>query len=122
MRWDEPLVILLAIAVGCLVVLTVVQVVPSLPTLRQAFIGIDVDPRLVGLVRGIVLYLLPLGAGTAVVWVQGWSNPLLVPLAGSAVGLIRLGESALDRWLRSNQNQPTPPPVASGDGRALAHP
>jgi hypothetical protein len=121
MRWDEPLVILLAIAVGCLVVLTIVQVVPSLPTLKQAFIGVDVDPRLVGLVRCILLYLLPLGAGAAVVWVQGWTNPLLLPLTGSVVGLIRLGEATLDRRLRPAQDQPDQPPVAGGSP-ALAQP
>lgn len=119
MRWNDPLVILLVIAVGCLVVLTVLIAVPSLPTLKQAFVGVEVDPRVVGLVRGILLYLLPLGAGAAVVWVNGWSNPLLVPLAGSFVGLIRLGESWADKLLKPGQNATNPAPVAGSGSPEL---
>ena len=120
MRWNDPLVILLTIAVACLVLLTVVSVVPSLPTLRQAFVGVGVDPRLVGLVRSILLYLLPLGTGAAAIWVQHWTHPLLVPVAGSMVGIIRLGEASLDRWLKPEQNEHNPPPVAGGGAPGLA--
>ena len=120
MRWDDPLIILLTIAVGCLVVLTVVMTVPSLPTLKQAFVGVNVDPRVVGLVRGILLYFLPLGAGAAVVWVQDWTHPMLVPIAGSIIGLIRLSESGIDKWLKPEQNVINPPPVAGGGSPELA--
>jgi hypothetical protein len=120
LAWNSPLIILLALAVALLAVLGAFVVIPTWPAIKDVLTGVDVDPRLVGLARGILLYFLPLGAGAAVVWVNGWTSPALIPIAASVVALLRLLESMADQKLKPAQNAPDPPPVAGGGGPGLA--
>lgn len=119
MSWTDPLVVLLALAVLAMVALVVIQVAPGLPSLLQTLRGVEVDPRVVGIVRGLALYYLPIGVGALVVWVNGWTHPLLVPAVPGLIALVRLAESAMDRALKPQQNMINPPPVAGGGSEEL---
>lgn len=82
--------------------------------LRALFVGVARDPLVVGATRAILLYLLPVAVMALVAYVQGWTNPRLVPLIPAAIALIRALEAAIDRALKPEQNAVNPPPVAGG--------
>ncbi len=119
MSWTDPIVILAALAVLAMFMLLLVMLIPSLPDLQQALIGVKVDPQVVGLLRGIVVYFLPIAVASTLVWVRGWTSPILLPIIPTVIALIRLLESMIDAHLKPQQNVVNPPPVAGGGGPEL---
>jgi hypothetical protein len=89
-------------------------VLPSTPAFKQLVGGVKADPVLAGLMRSLLLYVLPLAIGAATAYVQGWTDPRLLPLVPIALGAIRWAESAIDKLTKPDQNRPNPPPVAGG--------
>ena len=83
---------------------------------KQILIGVATDPLVVGVARAALLYLLPIAAAAGLAYVQGWTDPRLVPLVPLLVAFIRALESAVDRSLKPQQNQVNPPPVAGSGG------
>jgi hypothetical protein len=119
MAWTDPLVIIFGVAALALVAIVALAVLPSTPAFRQLVTGALADPTLVGLMRGLLFYVVPLALGGALAWVGGWTDPRLLPLVPLAGGLIRWAEGRFDRWQKPQQNAVNPPPVAGGGDRGL---
>lgn len=113
-NWNDPLVITFAIGVAAIVAIVALAVLPSTPAFKQLVVGVKADPQLVGLMRALLLYLVPVVVGAAMAYVQGWTDPRLLPLVPVLIGAIRVVEARLDAWMKPDQNRPNPPPVAGG--------
>ena len=119
MRWDEPLAIIFGVATLALVAIVTLAVLPTTPAFKQPVTGALADPTLVGLMRGLLFYVVPLALGGALAWVSGWTDPRLLPLVPLAGGFIRWAEGRFDRWQKPQQNAVNLPPVAGGGERGL---
>ena len=120
MAWQDPLMIVFALGVAAVVAIVALAVLPQTPAFRQLVVGVRADPQLVGLARALLLYLVPVVVGAAVAYVQGWTDPRLLPLVPLLVGAIRLAEGRIDQALKRDQNAVNPPPVAGGGDRGLS--
>ncbi len=83
--------------------------------IKALIVGIAHDPQFVGAARAFAFYVLPILASLLVGWLSGITDPkwLGVPLA--AIPFIRALEGALDRVLKSTQNDTYPqPPAGAG--------
>jgi hypothetical protein len=121
MNWNDPLVIIFGATALALVAIFALAVLPSTPAFRQILVGVAADPQLVGIMRALVAYIVPIGIGGAVAYVQGWTDPRLLPLVPLLIGAIRVIEGRLDGIAKPEQNAVNPPPVAgSGGGNPAA--
>lgn len=117
MTWTDPLVIIFGVAAAALVLIVALAILPSTPAFKAILVGVATDPVLVGLMRGLLVYILPIASGTLLAYVNGWTDPRLLPLVPLLIGAIRVGEARVDKWLKPQQNAVNPPPVAgSGAG------
>lgn len=117
MAYNDPLVIIFAVAAAALVLIAALAILPSTPAFKQILVGVSTDPQLVATMRALVAYVIPTIVGAAVAYVQGWTDPKLLPLVPILIGAIRIIEGRIDQTTKPMQNQPNPPPVAgSGAG------
>lgn len=84
--------------------------------LRMVLIGVSTDPLVVAAARALLFYVVPVALAASVAYVQGWTDPRLVPLVPFLVALIRATEGAIDRAKKPAMNQINPPPVAGSGG------
>lgn len=119
MKWDDPLVIIAALAAAALVGIVALAVLPSTPAFRQIVVGVKTDPQVVGLMRALLFYLVPTICAGVVAYLGNWTDPRLLPLVPILIGAIRLGEGRFDQMMKAKQNAPNPPPVAGGGDPGL---
>lgn len=114
MNWDSPLVIVAAVGVAAVVVILALALLPGTPAFKQIVVGVRASPALVGLMRSLLVYVVPLAASAAVAYVQGWTDPRLLPLVPILIGALRVGEAQFDQAMRPKMNSVNPPPVSGG--------
>lgn len=84
--------------------------------MRNLIVGIGHDPAVVGAVRALIIYALPVAVGLAVAYLQHLTDPRWVGIAVALIPVLRAVEGAVDRALRPSQNDVRPaPPAGAGD-------
>lgn len=80
--------------------------------MKQLLVGIGHDPAVVGAMRALVIYALPVAVGLVVAYLQHVSDPRWMGIAVALVPVLRAVEGAVDRALRPTQNDVYPRPPA----------
>lgn len=89
---------------------------------KRLIVGVGHDPLVVSAVRGLAYVAAPMAIDFAIVYVAHSTNPVLLSLAPSLSGLLRVVEGAIDRALKPDQNAVNPGPVAGGGDEGLRPP
>lgn len=90
-------------------------------TLKRAFVGIATDPALVGALRALLLYGLPIGATALIGYLGTIRDPRWLWLA-ALVPVIRAAEGAIDRALKGAGANNTAPPTGAHEAPTPAMP
>jgi len=113
-EWTSPLVIVIAIGLAAVVAILAIALLPNTPAWKQIVVGVKASPALVGLMRSLLLYVVPLAISAGVAYVQGWDDPRLLPLVPILIGALRIVEAQFDQAMRPKMNAVDPGPVAGG--------
>lgn len=122
MSWQDPLVVVAAVGVAAIVAILALALLPGTPAFRQLVVGVRASPALVGLVRALLVYCVPLAVSAAVAYLNEWTDPRLLPLVPILVGALRVVEAQFDQAMKPKANRVDPPPVAGGGDADLARP
>lgn len=114
MTWTDPIVIVLAVGLTAIVLILVIALLPQTPAFDRIVKGVTTDPELVGLMRGLLIYVLPSVFALVAAYIADWRDPRLLGIAPIALGFLRWLESRMDKALKPQQNDINPPPVAGG--------
>lgn len=104
---------LAALAIVAIVALSVAS---STPSFKKMLVGVTTDPQVVGLVRALAAYVIPVAAGAALAYLGNVHDPRLLPIVPVLVGCIRIIEGRLDKNSKPGQNDKRPPAVAGSGG------
>ncbi len=105
MNWNDPLVIVLGLLGIAVLALVLMVALPQFPGLKDLLVGVATSPQVVGIFRALLVYVVPVALGSAVAYVNGWTDPRLLPLVPLILGGLRSLEAAFDNWRKPHQNE-----------------